>query len=116
MSAKNEPFAVGLNYELAEKWNYPLPLGAHQAPIEPIASSQVLPGQAGEWWIAGPDGSVHLITADGQLFDSFFTGAPLTGIAAAKVRESSVLLLSNRQGVSAWKLEIPQAPARSRER
>lgn len=115
-STKNEPFAVGLNNELAERWNYPLPLGVHQVPIEPVTSSQVVPGHSGEWWIAGPDGSVHLIAADGQLFDSFFTGAPLTGIAATRIGESSVLLLSNQQGVSAWKLEILPATSRSRER
>lgn len=116
MNAKNEPFAVGLTNELTEKWNYPLPLGVHQVPIEPVTSSEIFSGHSGEWWIAGPDGSVHLITADGRLFDAFFTGAPLTGIAAAKTAESSVLLLSNQQGVSAWKVELPPTARRSQER
>ncbi len=115
-NAKSEPFAVGLNAELAERWNYPLPLGVHQNPIEPITSSQVLPGYDGEWWIAGPDGSVHLVTADGKLFDSFFTGAPLTGIAATKFGERPVLLLSNGTAVTAWEIEMPAKAKRSVER
>jgi hypothetical protein len=114
-SAKNEPFAVGLTDELTEKWNYPLPLGVHQNPIEPVAASQVVPGHQGEWWIAGPDGSVHLITADGQLFDSFFTGTPLTGIAATKIGEKAVLLLSSRDRVTAWEVSVAVPPKRSRD-
>jgi hypothetical protein len=114
-SAKNEPFAVGLTDELTEKWNYPLPLGVHQNPIEPVASSRILAGHEGEWWIAGPDGSVHLITADGQLFDSFFTGMPLTGIAATKNGEKAVLLLSSGDRVSAWEVAISAPPKRSRD-
>jgi hypothetical protein len=113
---KNEPFAVGLTQELTEKWNYPLPPGVHQNPIEPIVASHMLPGYRGEWWIAGPDGSVHLITANGQLFDSFFTGSPLTGIAAVKIDDKPVLLLSNNEGVTAWQIEVPAATSRARER
>jgi hypothetical protein len=114
-SSKNEPFAVGLTDEMSEKWNYPLPLGVHQNPIEPVAASRVLPEHQGEWWIAGPDGSVHLITADGQLFDSFFTGTPLTGIAATKIGEKAVLLLSSRDRVSAWEVSGGASPKRSRD-
>ncbi|HEY2411254.1 MAG TPA: hypothetical protein VGI40_03380 [Pirellulaceae bacterium] len=114
-SDKNEPFAVGLSDELSEKWNYPLPLGVHQNPIEPVAASKVLSGHQGEFWIAGPDGSVHLITADGQLFDSFFTGLPLTGIAATKIGEKAVLLLSSGDRVAAWEVSVAAPPKRSRD-
>ena len=86
---KGQPFAIGLTDKLKETWNYPLPLGVHQAPIEAVASSRILPGHTGEWWLAGPDGSIHLITADGLLFDSFYCGAALTGIAATVKRSPS---------------------------
>jgi hypothetical protein len=114
-SAKNEPFAVGLTDELSEKWNYPLPLGVHQNPIEPVAASNILPGHQGEWWIAGPDGSVHVISADGRLFDSFFTGTPLMGIAAAKIDGKSVLFLSSGDRVTAWTVQLPSTASRSRD-
>ncbi|HMC10110.1 MAG TPA: hypothetical protein VKH44_02425, partial [Pirellulaceae bacterium] len=114
-NAKLEPFAVGLTDKLAERWNYPLPLGVHQQPIEPIKSSQILAGHAGEWWIAGPDGSVHVITANGQLFDSFFYGAPLTGLAAARIGEQSVLLVATGDGLAAWEVRLPSKSKSARE-
>jgi hypothetical protein len=114
-NVKNEPYVIGLTDDLMEKWSYPLPLGVHQNPIEPVSASKVLPGYQGEWWIAGPDGSVHLITSDGQLFDSFFTGMPLTGIAATKIGEKAVLLLSSGDRVTAWEVVVADSPKRSRD-
>jgi len=114
-NAKNEPYAIGLNSELAERWNYPLPLGVHQVPIEPVTPSQALFPKSGEWWIAGPDGSVHLIAADGQLFDSFFTGSPLTGIAATKLDDQPVLLVSSATGITAFELYLSTKPTAKRE-
>jgi hypothetical protein len=106
-NAKGDVFAVGLSSELKECWNYPLPSGAHQRPIEPIASSDVLPGQSGQWWPAGPDGSVHLISEDGEFFDSFHVGAVLTGLAATRINNQPVLLLATDEGLSAWGIELP---------
>jgi len=80
-----------------------------------VAASQVLSGHEGEWWIAGPDGSVHLITADGQLFDSFFTGMPLTGILATKIGEKPVVLLASGKRVTAWEVSAGASPKRGRD-
>jgi AhpC/TSA family len=102
---KGQPFAVGLSEKLKEQWNYPLPAGMHQRPIEPVTSSRMLPGHKGEWWLAGPDGSIHLITADGRLFDSFHYGVPLTGIAAGKLGQRAVLFIATDQGLEAWKVQ-----------
>src|SRR5207244_12093347 len=114
-NAKAEAFAIGLNEKLRERWNYPLPLGVHQQPIEPIQSSRILAGHTGEWWIAGPDGSIHVITADGQLFDSFHYGAPLTGLAAAQIGEQAVLLVATAEGLSAWEIQRPGKAKSARE-
>jgi hypothetical protein len=114
-NAKREPFAIGLTDKLEECWNYPLPAGAHQKPIEPITSSHVLPGHEGEWWLAGPDGSIHLVTEDGRFFDSFHHGAALTGFAAGKLGERSVLLVSTDEGLAAWELKLPTEAKRRRE-
>jgi hypothetical protein len=100
-------FAVGLTSALKETWNYPLPPGVHQKPIDPIASSHVLPDRAGEWWLAGPDGSIHVITEDGELHDSFHYGEPLTGIAATMLDGRPALLVATERGVSAWKISLP---------
>ncbi len=112
---KGEPIAIGLNAQLQERWNYPLPPGIHQRPIEPIHWSRALSGYEGEWWIAGPDGSIHVITADGQLFDSFYYGAPLTGLSAAKLGERTVLLVATAEGLSAWEIQTPAKSKRKRE-
>jgi hypothetical protein len=116
IALSNDPqgnlFAVGLTDKLKESWNYPLPTGMHQKPIEPIASSHILPGRAGEWWLAGPDGSIHVITEDGEFHDSFHYGAPLTGIAATMLDEQPVLLVAMESGVEAFKVSLPEARER----
>jgi peroxiredoxin len=114
-NSKGEPIAVGLNDTLQERWNYPLPPGVHQRPIEPIHWSRVIAGHGGEWWIAGPDGSIHVITADGKLFDSFYYGAPLMGLAAAKIGERALLLVATSDGLAAWEVQSPAASKRKRE-
>jgi len=113
--AKAEPFAVGLNDKLEERWNYPLPTGVHQQPIEPIHASQIFPGHGSQWWIAGPDGSIHMISADGQLFDSFHYGAPLTGLAAARVGDKAVLFVATAEGLAAWEAQLPPKSKSARE-
>ncbi|WP_254506686.1 TlpA family protein disulfide reductase [Anatilimnocola floriformis] len=93
--------AVGLTSQLRECWNYQLPAGAHQQPIDPIASSNMLEGHQGEWWFAGADGSIHLVTEDGKLHDSFARGAVLSGLAAAEYQERGMLIISATTGLSA---------------
>jgi hypothetical protein len=113
-NAKGEPLAIGLSDALKEQWNYPLPLGVHQKPIEPVIASQMLPGYSGEWWLAGPDGSIHMITEDGRLFDSFHLGAAPTGIAAGKIGDTPLLIIATESGITAWRVEALATP-RGRE-
>ena len=104
-NAQGEPFAVGITGQMKEAWNYPLPKGAHQRPIDTVTSSNLLPARQGEWWLAAPDGSIHVISEDGVLFDSFYYGAALTGLAATRLGEHNVLLVATEEGVAAWKFE-----------
>jgi hypothetical protein len=113
---KGEFVAVGLTSDFKECWNYPLPAGVHQKPIEAITSSHVLPGHQGEWWLAGPDGSIHLITEDGELFDSFHYGEVLTGLAALKLGDRAVLLIATDSGLAAWEIRASQEAKAGRER
>jgi hypothetical protein len=93
--------AVGLSSQLQECWSYKLPPGAHQQPIEPIASSNVLEGHQGEWWFAAADGSIHVVTEDGKLFDSFARGSVLSGLAVGKQGDNGLLIVSTAEGVTA---------------
>jgi hypothetical protein len=102
---QGQPVAVGVTAQLKEAWNYPLPAGTHQRPIEQVTSGNLLPGRTGEWWLAAPDGSIHVVSEDGELHDSFNYGAVLTGLAAAKLGEQAVLLVATDEGVTAWKVE-----------
>ncbi len=104
-NAQGEPFAVGITGEMKEAWNYPLPKGSHQRPIDTVTSSNLLSGRQGEWWLAGPDGSIHVISEDGEFHDSFYYGAALTGLAAAKLGELNVLVVATEEAVTAWKHE-----------
>jgi hypothetical protein len=99
---QGQPVVVGITADMKEAWNYPLPAGVHQRPIEPLVWGNLLAGRRGEWWLAGPDGSIHVVSEDGELFDSFNYGAVLTGLAAVKLDDQSVLLVATDEGVTAW--------------
>ncbi|MCE9526571.1 MAG: hypothetical protein K8R36_11010, partial [Planctomycetales bacterium] len=101
---KGDAVAIGLDAALKWRWQYPLPSGGHQRPIEPIVSGELLPGRAGTWVIAGPDGSIHVISEDGELTDSFYYGACITGIAIGKVDGVPALLVATDDGLTAWKV------------
>ncbi len=99
-------FAVGIDARLRERWSYPLPPQIHQVPIEPVTSGIVLAGNAAAWVFAAADGSIHVVSEDGEFTDAWSHGAPLTGIAAARINEFGVVIVSSPQdGVTAWALE-----------
>ncbi len=96
--------AVGLDAELAEVWNYKLPVGQFNNQIEYVTSGRVRDDEQGEWIIAGPDGSVHIISDDGEFSDAFATGELLTGLAFVKLGDQRVILTSSKGKVTAWGL------------
>ncbi|MBC7852223.1 MAG: TlpA family protein disulfide reductase [Pirellulaceae bacterium] len=102
---KGEAVAIGLDATLKWRWQYSLPAGGHQRPIEPVASGELLSARAGTWVIAGPDGSIHLLSEDGELTDSFFYGACITGIAVCKMDGAPALLVATDEGVTAWRVK-----------
>ena len=95
---------VGFDLDGKELWNYELPTGVHEKPIESITAARLL-GDQGQWLVAGADGSVHILGADGQPIDKFHYGAPLAGLAGAKVNGEPVLFIASEQGLEAWKFE-----------
>jgi hypothetical protein len=97
--------AVGCDAKLQEHWNYPLPPGIHQVPIEAITSGSLLPARAGEWIFAAPDGSIHVVSEDGEFTDTWNYGAALTGIAAARLGKQRALIVATQEGVTAWGVE-----------
>lgn len=104
-SEKGEFVAIGLDANLKNRWHYLLPPGGHQRPIEPVASGKLLPGRAGTWVLAGPDGSIHFLSEDGELTDSFFYGQCITGIAIADLAGTPSLLVATDEGITAWRVK-----------
>ena len=96
--------AVGLDAGGREIWNYPLPPGTHRKPIEAIAAGPIAGDETNAWLLAGPDGSVHLVSAAGEPIDQFALGSELTGLAAAKLNGQPTVLIGTPQGVRALRV------------
>jgi hypothetical protein len=94
--------AIGLDAAGAETWTYELPPGYHETPIERIVAAR-LPGEGG-WLLPAADGSIHLLTTEGQLVDRFNYGAVLSAAAIASFETENVLLVSAPGGVAAWSI------------
>ena len=99
--------AVGLAADRHEAWSYRLPPGIHRTQIQYLASAQVLPGAGYQWLLAGPDGSVHVITEDGDFHDHFQLGEFIRGIAGVRSGNRSLLVLTTDSGVQALELGWP---------
>ena len=69
-------------------------MGVHARPIEVISTADLSGDGSKEWLIAGPDGSVHVLSADGKQVDKFNTGSTMAGLAAGKFGDQRVLLIS----------------------
>jgi hypothetical protein len=109
--------AVGFDLSGRELWNYELPSGLHQWPIDPVVVGQV-PGHGGRvWMIAGADGGIHVLAADGKRIDVFQTGTRLAGLAFLNASTGPMLVATqvpagaetdpNRWSVTAWHLLAP---------
>src|SRR5690606_29264707 len=94
---------VGVSPTGQELWSYDLPEGLHKYLIERIVPGQLAPGDGG-WLLPAADGSIHILTKDGQVVDRFNYGAPLTGLALASIEGNPVLLVSTADGLAAWQL------------
>ncbi|HVX12303.1 MAG TPA: thioredoxin-like domain-containing protein [Pirellulales bacterium] len=96
-----ENVAMGLSAGGEVLWQYELPTGVPaNGALEYVTSGQLL-SKAGEWVIAGADGSIHILSADGQLVDRFNTGVALGGVAVAQLNGQAALIISSPEGVEA---------------
>lgn len=100
--------ALGLDDKGEVLWNYPLPRGIHGQPVELVTpgSLPTSDGKAvGVWIIAGADGSIHFLAADGQLIDTFNYGEQLTGLATAHLGDRNTLIVGSNKSLTAWSVE-----------
>lgn len=98
--------AVGLSPSGEELWRYPLPAGVHQhIAFRMVASGKLLGGETGQWVIAAPDGSIHILGIDGILIDQFNLGSAPSGMAVANLDGVAALLVANGKTVEALQFE-----------
>ncbi|HID78405.1 MAG TPA: redoxin domain-containing protein [Planctomycetaceae bacterium] len=97
--------ALGINLHGDVLWEYPLPAGMHEHAIEPVTAGRLLAHGPASWILAGPDGSIHVLSPTGQLIDRFHYGAALTGLAAARIGGQPALVVATPEGIDAWRIE-----------
>ena len=100
-----ENVAVGVSLAGEELWNYPLPPGVQPRPIEPITSGRITQDGPGQWILPGPDGSIHIVSADGEPIDQFNYGATLQGLATVEIDGQPALVVASENGLEAWRVE-----------
>jgi len=97
--------AIGLNLKGEALWTYEVPKGGHQMLVEPVVAGQVRSSGPGQWLLPGPDGSIHILGADGKLVDRFNFGAAIHGLATATLGGQPALIVASPNGVEAWRVE-----------
>ncbi len=103
--------AVGLDFHGSEVWSYPLPIGVRNTPCEVLVAGRLRAGEPGQWLLTGADGSIHILTADGELLDRFQYGDELTGVGTMDADGQPVLLVATAHGLTAWKVTDRDAAA-----
>lgn len=103
--APGETQVVGFSLSGDVLWDYTLPPGEQQQPIEPIVAGRITRDGPGQWILPAPDGSIHFISADGKLLDKFNYGAMLQGLAAIEIDGQPALVVATENGLEAWKVE-----------
>jgi hypothetical protein len=99
--------AVQFNAQGQPDWQYAMPRGLHNTPIEPIAWGKLVEVGGGQWVLAAANGSLHIISHNGTLIDRFNYGAALTGLAVTHIDGRPVLLVSSAEGLEALSVTAP---------
>jgi len=69
-----------------------------------LVGGRALEDGTGAWVVAGADGSIHVLGADGKLLDSWAWGEAIRGINVATIGGKPALVVSDAKGVTALRL------------
>jgi len=100
-----ESIAVGFSPNGVERWDYTLPQGVQRQPIEPIVAGRITRDGPGQWILPGPDGSIHILSADGKPLDKFNYGLKLQGLATIMIDGQPAFIVAASDGLKAWRVE-----------
>jgi outer membrane protein assembly factor BamB len=96
---------VGITPTGALLWTYDLPVGAQpHAALEMLVAGRLV-GNKNWWVVAGADGSIHFLDADGKPVDRFNVGAAISGLAIATIDGRGTLVVATEKGIDAWQLD-----------
>ncbi len=101
----------GFDQDLSEIWSYDnVPGGAFINRVQFVASGYLNVDRQPTpvWSIAGPDGSLHIISHDGRFNDFFYVGEAIHGIALVRREQQTLLVLSTATRVAAYAMEAGQ--------
>jgi thiol-disulfide isomerase/thioredoxin len=104
-SAAGQDTAVGINLAGEEQWSHPLPRGVQKHPIEFVAWGDAVGNGQPQWLLAGPDGSLHILSVAGEVLEQFNYGAALSGLAVTRIDGKPVLLVATASGIDAWSVD-----------
>jgi hypothetical protein len=90
-------------------WSYDLPVGEYSAAVSGIHRIN-LPDQENCLLMAGPDGSLHLLSPEGELIDRFDYGKAITGLATLSNDDGTFLWVSAGDRLTAWQIAAEPAP------
>ncbi|MCA9102252.1 MAG: hypothetical protein KDA63_13915, partial [Planctomycetales bacterium] len=99
--AERHDKVVGLSAGGEVQWSTPIPSGLHEFPLEMVTSGPLLGGEH-VWVIGAADGSIHVVSRDGQLIDSFDYGEAIAGLGVAMSGGRPLLVVSTASGVKGW--------------
>jgi hypothetical protein len=104
---QGEGLAAGIDPATLELvWRLPLAAGGHRdGPLEPVAWADLLGTPRRQWLIAGPDGSVTAVWADGRVVDRYFHGRPLVGLGGYRHADRGHIVIATRQGIEAFAVD-----------
>jgi hypothetical protein len=90
-------------------WRYELPVGEYPGAIPNIHRIN-LTDQENCHLVAGADGSLHFLSAKGELIDRFNYGKAIMGLATLSTDDGSFLWVSAGDRLTAWQIAIEPAP------
>ncbi|HEY2840540.1 MAG TPA: redoxin domain-containing protein [Pirellulales bacterium] len=96
---------VGLTPTGALLWAYDLPVGVQPNPALEMLAAGRLVGNNNWWIVAGADGSIHFLDADGRLVDHFNVGAAISGLTVATIEGRGALMVATEKGIDAWQVD-----------
>ncbi len=103
---ENEAIGLALGGRTAGvAWTHRLPDGVNRQPVEPIVPGRLAAEGPGVWLLPGPDGSIHIVGAAGELLDRFNYGAAIQGLATTQIDGKPALVVCTAEGVAAWAVE-----------